>query len=153
MVVKRAIELAVRTRLLRSEPVVLSAATGEHPRVGVYLSKQTLITVAAWANGWVVKHMFPVSEVYQLSHETICRSLSIQACGALGKELLEHFRRTRVKHRSRHYTQEKENHGGIRDMVSISERPAIVENRAVSGLLATFHGNMNRKNYLPDSLT
>jgi IS30 family transposase len=58
-----------------------------------------------------------------VSHETIYRSLFIQARGALKKELLEHLRRTRVMRRSRHHTQKKENHGRIKDTVSISERP------------------------------
>jgi len=70
---------------------------------------------------------------YQVSHETIYRSLFIQARGALKKELLAHLRRTRVMRRSRHHTQKTDNHGRIVDAVSISERPAAVEDRAVPG--------------------
>jgi len=68
-----------------------------------------------------------------VSHETIYRSLFIQARGALKKELLEHLRRTRGMRRSRHYTQKTAIHGQIADAVSISERPACVEDRAVPG--------------------
>ena len=68
-----------------------------------------------------------------MSHETIYRSLFIQARGALKKELLEHLRRTRAMRRSRHHTQKTGNHGRITDAVSISERPAAVEDRAVPG--------------------
>ena len=68
-----------------------------------------------------------------MSHETIYRSLFIQARGALKKELLQHLRRTRAMRRSRHYTQKTDNHGRISDTVSISERPASVEDRAVPG--------------------
>ena len=68
-----------------------------------------------------------------MSHETIYRSLFIQARGALKKELLEHLRRTRAMRRSRHHTQKTDDHGRIRDAVSISERPATVEDRAVPG--------------------
>jgi len=68
-----------------------------------------------------------------VSHETIYRSLFIQARGALKKELLEHLRRTRAMRRSRHHTQKTDDHGRIRDTVSISERPATVEDRAVPG--------------------
>lgn len=68
-----------------------------------------------------------------MSHETIYRSLFIQARGALKKELLAHLRRTRAMRRSRHHTQKTENHGRIVDAVSISERPASVEDRAVPG--------------------
>src|SRR5450756_2206769 len=57
----------------------------------------------------------------------------IQARGALKKELLEHLRRTRVMRRSRHHTQKTDDHGRITDAVSISERPATVEDRAVPG--------------------
>lgn len=70
---------------------------------------------------------------YQVSHETIYRSLYIQARGALKKELLEHLRRSRAMRRSRHHTQKTANHGRISDTLSISERPAMVEDRAVPG--------------------
>jgi IS30 family transposase len=82
--------------------------------------------------GWL-KQTYPSDESNQVSHETIYRSLYIQARGALKKELLEHLRRTRVMRRSRHHTQKTEDHGRIIDAVSISERPATVEDRAVPG--------------------
>jgi IS30 family transposase len=82
--------------------------------------------------GWL-KQVYPGNEEYQVSHETIYRTLFIQARGALKKELLEHLRRTRVMRRSRHHTQKTDNHGRITDTVSISERPASVEDRAVPG--------------------
>lgn len=82
--------------------------------------------------GWL-KHTYPDDENYQVSHETIYRSLYIQARGALKKELVQHLRRTRVMRRSRHHTQKTDNHGRIKDTVSISERPATVEDRAVPG--------------------
>jgi len=82
--------------------------------------------------GWC-KYAYPDDEVYQVSHETIYRSLFIQARGALKKELLQHLRRTRAMRRSRHHTQKTETHGRITGTVSISERPASVEDRAVPG--------------------
>ena len=82
--------------------------------------------------GWL-KHTYPDDENDQVSHETIYRSLYIQARGALKKELVQHLRRTRVMRRSRHHTQKTDNHGRITDTVSISERPATVEDRAVPG--------------------
>nr|WP_274381847.1 IS30 family transposase [Paraburkholderia hospita] len=82
--------------------------------------------------GWL-KRAWPGNEDYHVSHETIYRSLFIQARGALKKELLEHLRRTRAMRRSRHHTQKTDDHGRIRDAVSISERPATVEDRAVPG--------------------
>ncbi|MCH7915433.1 MAG: IS30 family transposase [Deltaproteobacteria bacterium] len=82
--------------------------------------------------GWL-KRTYPDDENYQVSHETIYRSLFIQARGALKKELLKHLRRTRAMRRSRHHTQKGPDHGRIIDAVSIRERPAEVEDRAVPG--------------------
>ena len=80
-----------------------------------------------------LKQTYPYDESHHVSHETIYRSLFIQARDALKKELLEHLRRTRGMRRSRHYTQKTAIHGKIVDAVSISERPACVEDRAVPG--------------------
>ena len=82
--------------------------------------------------GWL-KRTYPDDENFRVSHDTIYRSLFIQARGALKKELLQHLRRTRAMRRSRHHTQKTDDHGRIRDTVSISERPATVEDRAVPG--------------------
>ena len=68
-----------------------------------------------------------------MSPETIYRSLFIQARGALKRELVAHLRRRRAMRRSRHHTQKTDDHGRITDTVSISERPASVEDRAVPG--------------------
>lgn len=82
--------------------------------------------------GWL-KHTYPHDQGLHVSHETIYRSLFIQARGALKKELLKHLRRTRGMRRSRSYTQKTTIHGQIVDAVSISERPASVDDRAVPG--------------------
>lgn len=82
--------------------------------------------------GWL-KHTFPDNEYYQVSHETIYKSLFIQARGALKKELLQHLRRTRMMRRSRHHTQKGERHGQITDTISIRERPVSADDRAVPG--------------------
>jgi IS30 family transposase len=82
--------------------------------------------------GWL-KQAYASDEGYHVSHETIYRSLYIQARGALKKELLEHLRHSRNMRRSRHHTQKTDDHGRIADTVSISERPAAVEDRAVPG--------------------
>jgi len=82
--------------------------------------------------GWL-KHTYPHDETHQVSHETIYRTLFIQARGALKKELLQHLRRTRAMRRSRHHTQKTADHGRICDAVSIRERPAEAADRAVPG--------------------
>ena len=80
--------------------------------------------------GWL-KQAHPGDESYQVSHETIYRSLFIQARGALKKELQQHLRSKRTIRRS---AQPRiDNRGQITDMVSIRERPASVEDRAVPG--------------------
>ena len=82
--------------------------------------------------GWL-KHTYPGDENYQVSQETIYRSLFIQARGALKKELLQHLRSQRVMRRSRRKTLKGKGLGQITDTVSIRERPASVEDRAVPG--------------------
>ena len=82
--------------------------------------------------GWL-KHVYAVNRDYQVSHETIYRSLYIQARGALKRELLEHLRRSRAMRRSRHHTMKTDDHGRICDTVPISERTATVEDRAIPG--------------------
>ena len=79
--------------------------------------------------GWL-QHTYPHDESYQVSHETIYRSLYIQARGALKKELLGHLRKTRAMRRSRHKTLKGEGLGQITDTVSIRERPAEAEDQA-----------------------
>jgi IS30 family transposase len=82
--------------------------------------------------GWL-KCTYPDDESYKVSHETIYKSLFIQARGALKKELLQHLRKTRAMRRSRHHTQKTDNHGRISNTVSIRERPAEAEDRALPG--------------------
>ncbi|MDH5499956.1 MAG: helix-turn-helix domain-containing protein, partial [Gammaproteobacteria bacterium] len=53
--------------------------------------------------GWL-KSTYPNDERRQVSHETIYKSLFIQARGALKNELLQHLRKTRAMRRSRHKT-------------------------------------------------
>ena len=80
--------------------------------------------------GWL-KRTYPGEPQNQVSHETIYRSLFIQARGVLKKELLEHLRAKRTIRRSRHASLKRNGLGQIKDAVSISERPASVEDRAV----------------------
>ena len=83
-------------------------------------------------SGWL-RTTFPDDPHMQVSHETIYRSLFIQARGVLKKELLTHLRTRRVMRRSRHATINGQHRGQIVDAVSISERPPQVEDRAVPG--------------------
>ena len=82
--------------------------------------------------GWL-KIEFPGDESNQVSHETIYRSLFIQARGVLKKELQQYLRSQRAIRRSRHASLKNDGRGQITDAVSIRERPAEVEDRAVPG--------------------
>jgi IS30 family transposase len=82
--------------------------------------------------GWL-KHTYPDDEAYRVSHETIYRSLFVQARGVLKKDLQAHLRSGRAIRRSRHATGKGDQRGSLTDMISIRERPASVEDRAVPG--------------------
>ena len=83
-------------------------------------------------SGWL-KIQHPDDESLRVSHETIYRSLFIQARGVLKKELLDHLRSKRRMRRSRHASASGQSRGQIVDAVSIRERPAEVEDRAIPG--------------------
>ena len=82
--------------------------------------------------GWL-KRTYPNQETKNVSHETIYKTLFIQARGALKKELQAYLRTQRTMRRSRHHSIKNKGLGKITNAVSISERPASVEDRAVPG--------------------
>jgi IS30 family transposase len=83
--------------------------------------------ISAW-----LKREYPDDEGMHISHETIYRSLFIQARGVLKKELLCHLRTRRVMRRSKRASPRGQ-FSRIIDAISISERPAEVQDRAVPG--------------------
>jgi IS30 family transposase len=82
--------------------------------------------------GWLMGE-HPDEEGKRVSHETIYRSLFIQTRGVLKKELLVHLRVNRSIRRSRHATMKRSGVGRFNDAVSIRDRPAEIEDRAVPG--------------------
>ena len=82
--------------------------------------------------GWL-QRQYPHDRTMQISHETIYRSLFIQARGVLKKELQQCLRSQRAIRRSRHASLKRDGLGKITNTVSIRERPASVEDRAVPG--------------------
>jgi len=82
--------------------------------------------------GWL-KSRYPNNESMRVSHETIYRSLFMQARGVLKKELMEHLRSKRRMRRSRHWSEHGHARGQIVDAISIRERPAEAEDRAIPG--------------------
>ena len=83
-------------------------------------------------SGWL-KMQYPDDPSRRVSHETIYRSLFIQARGALKKELLQCLRSKRRMRRSRHASVYRQPGGRIVDAISIRERPPEVEDRAIPG--------------------
>ena len=83
-------------------------------------------------DGWL-KRQYPDNENRHVSHETLYRSLFIQARGVLKKELQQCLRSQRAIRRSRHASLKNDGLGKICNAVSIRERPASAEDRAVPG--------------------
>jgi len=82
--------------------------------------------------GWL-KQQFPGDGSLHVSTETIYRTLFIQARGALKRELIDHLRSQRSMRRSKKLSPKRQSRGQILNAVSIRERPAEVEDRAVPG--------------------
>jgi IS30 family transposase len=104
-----------------------------HPRLREMVASKLILD---WSpeqiSGWL-KTEYPDDGSMQVSHEIIYRSLFIQARGVLKKELMEHLRSKRRMRRSRHATVSGQSRGQIVDAISIRERPAEVEDRAIPG--------------------
>jgi transposase, IS30 family len=83
-------------------------------------------------SGWL-KTQYSDDRSIRVSHETIYRSLFIQARGVLKKELMDHLRSKRRMRRSRHASPSGQSRGQIVDAISIRERPAEAEDRAIPG--------------------
>jgi IS30 family transposase len=83
-------------------------------------------------SGWR-KTEYPKDEGMRVSHETIYRSLFIQARGVLKKELMDHLRTKRRMRRSQHSRIFKDSRVQIPNAISIRERPAEVADRAIPG--------------------
>jgi len=124
-----AADQAAWDRALRPKPCKLALNRPLAMRVAGLLQQQW----SPWQIAGRLKREYPHDESRRVSHETIYKTLFIQARGALKKELIEHLRKTRAMRRSRHHTQKTRDHGRITNAISIRERPAEVEDRAVPG--------------------
>ena len=116
-------------RALRPKPCRLTSYPRLRWRVAQKLALQ-------WSpeqiSGWL-KREFPAEEGLRLSHETIYRSLFVQARGVLKKELIGHLRAARHIRQPKGGTTPSRPKGQLVDTISIRERPAEVEDRAVPG--------------------
>ena len=117
-----------------SAPVVyFYSALDIHKQLRTIVARKLILN---WSpeqiSGWL-KRRYPSNESMRVSHETIYRSLFIQARGVLKKELVQHLRSERLMRRSVHARAGGKSHGQIVDAISIRERPAEIEDRAVPG--------------------
>jgi IS30 family transposase len=117
---------AAYRRALRPKPAKLATS----PLLGARVEELLLERWSPQQIAARLKLEFPDDPSMQVSHETIYQSLFVQSRGALRKELSACLRtgRTRRRHQGR-----KDMRGQIPDMVTISERPAEIEDRAVPG--------------------
>jgi len=104
-----------------------------YPHLALIVEKKLMIK---WSPeqiaGWL-KKTYPDEGAKQVSHETIYKSLFIQARGVLKKELQQLLRSKRTIRRSKSSSLKGDGLGRIPNTVSIRERPAEVEDRSVSG--------------------
>jgi IS30 family transposase len=127
----RAIEADARAweRALRPKPCRLAS----HPELrGRVAEKLALDWSPEQISGWL-KRAFPADEGLRMSHETLYRSLFVQARGVLRKELIGHLRAGRHMRYPKGGTTPSRLPGQIIDAISIRERPAEIEDRAVPG--------------------
>ena len=83
-------------------------------------------------SGWL-RRAYPDDETLNVSHETIYKSIFVQARGVLKKELQKHLRTQRAFRQSRHSSNRRQCRGQIVDAIPIADRPPEVEDRAVPG--------------------
>jgi IS30 family transposase len=115
-------------RALRPRPCRLARHAGLRWRVA---QKLALEWSPEQISGWL-KRQFPADRDMQVSHETIYRSLFVQTRGVLKKQLMAHLRTARQMRQAKGGTT-KSGLGQIADTVSIRERPAEANDRAVPG--------------------
>jgi transposase, IS30 family len=116
-----------RTR--RPQPCRLSARPRLQRTVAQKLAQQWSPQQIA---GWL-RSTFPGDPDMQVSPETIYRSLFVQSRGVLKRHLVQHLRRQRHFRHARTGGGPRPRPGQIVDAVSIRQRPAEIEDRAVPG--------------------
>jgi IS30 family transposase len=127
----RAIEADAKAWARAQRPKPCRLAT--HPTLqATVASKLRLDWSPEQIAGWL-KREYPVDPQMQVSHETIYKSLFIQARGVLKKELMRHLRSRRMMRRGKSSSTEGQPRGQIVEAVSIRQRPPEIEDRAVPG--------------------
>lgn len=126
----RAAEADARALRLARRPKICKLA--RHPKLRRLVASKLRLQWSPEQISGSLRKQFPDDEQMNVSHETIYRSLFIQARGVLKKELQAHLRSPRVMRRVKKANRDDQR-GRIPNAVSIRERPASVEDRAVPG--------------------
>ena len=126
----RAVAAEARAAAQAARPKACRLATHEPLRTVVARQLEARWSPAQIA-GWLAM-TYPHDPTMRVSHETIYQTLYLQSRGLLKRELLTHLRTTRVMRRRRRAAP-GDGRGQIVDALSIAERPAAVEDRAVPG--------------------
>src|SRR5664279_1273706 len=121
-----------RRRPRSKRPRIMRSAISSRSRRNSRRAKCAIFGRPGQIAGWL-KRSHPGDESHCVSHETIYRSLFVQARGVLKKELLGYLRSKRTIRRSQRVDPNGLKRGQIKDLVSIRARPAAVEDRAVPG--------------------
>lgn len=124
-----AADLAAWGRSRRPKPCRLATC---HKLQQVVVEKLSLDWSPEQISGWLMVK-YPTDKGMRISHETIYRSLFIQARGVLKRELLGHLRSRQVMRRPANAKSGGQPRGQIVDGVSIRQRPADVEDRSIPG--------------------
>jgi len=127
----RAIDAESMAWVRALRPKLCKLAINKHLQ-GVISNKLVIHWSPEQIAGWL-KRKYPQEEHNQVSHETIYRSLFVQARGVLKKELMQYLCSKRTMRRSKHESLKRDGLGQIKDAISIHERPASIEDRAVPG--------------------
>jgi len=104
----------------------------EHPRLRREVERRLL---QHWSPQQIAARLvcdYPDDLGMRVSHETIYRSLFVQARGALRKELTAYLRTGRTQ-RCSHKRTEHSGTGRLRNMIMISDRPPEASDRAIPG--------------------
>ena len=122
-------EAATWRRARRPKRCLLQA----HPRLCRYVARGLC---RQWSPEQIAQRLeqhYPDNHSMRVSHETIYRSLFVQSRGVLKKELTQHLRSGRKLRHACGASNKGQGRGQVVDAISISERPAEAQDRAVPG--------------------
>lgn len=113
----------------RSKPSKLSINT---KLKDIIAEKLTMKWSPEQISGWL-KNNYPIGSNMHISHETIYKSIFIQSKGIFNKTIRKHLRSKKTMRRAKNARSQNNIRGQIIDPITIRERPAEIEDRAIPG--------------------